>query len=100
MASYKEIQSQIEKLQRQADQVRTKEIENVVAQIRQMMVDYHLRPEDLGFSSKRRGVRKTQRPAKFQDNKGNTWAGLGKKPNWVKELEAAGKNLDNYLVKQ
>lgn len=100
MASYKEIQSQIEKLQHQADQARTKEIETVVEQIRQLMVDYQLRPEDLGFSGKRRGVKKTQRAVKFQDNKGNTWAGLGKKPNWIKEIEASGKTLDSYLVKQ
>jgi DNA-binding protein H-NS len=95
MASYKDLQSQIEKLQKQAEQAREKEIATVVAQIRQMMVDYGIQAADLGISSKRK--RKTGTPAapKYQNPQtGDTWTGRGRAPKWIE-----GKDRAKFAIK-
>jgi DNA-binding protein H-NS len=95
MASYKDLQSQIEKLQKQAEQARDKEIATVVAQIRSMMTEYGIQASDLGISSKRK--RKTGTPAapKFQNPQtGETWTGRGRAPKWIE-----GKDRTKYAIK-
>ncbi len=95
MASYKDLQSQIEKLQKQAEQARDKEIATVVAQIRTMMTDYGIQASDLGISSKRK--RKTGTPAapKFQNPQtGETWTGRGRAPKWIE-----GKDRTKFAIK-
>ncbi|MEO8935890.1 MAG: H-NS histone family protein [Burkholderiaceae bacterium] len=95
MASYKDLQSQIEKLQKQAEQARDKEIATVVAQIRSMMTEYGIQASDLGISSKRK--RKTGTPAapKFQNPQtGDTWTGRGRAPKWIE-----GKDRTKFAIK-
>ncbi len=95
MASYKDLQSQIEKLQKQAEQAREKEIATVVAQIRTMMTDYGIQASDLGISSKRK--RKTGAPAapKFANPQtGETWTGRGRAPKWIE-----GKDRTKFAIK-
>ena len=95
MASYKDLQSQIEKLQKQADQAREKEIASVVAQIRGLMAEYGIQPADLGISSKRK--RKTGTPAapKFANPQtGETWTGRGRAPKWIE-----GKDRTKFTIK-
>ena len=95
MASYKDLQSQIEKLQKQAEQARDKEIATVVAQIRSMMTEYGIQASDLGISSKRK--RKTGTPAapKFQNPQtGETWTGRGRAPKWIE-----GKDRTKFAIK-
>jgi DNA-binding protein H-NS len=95
MASYKDLQSQIEKLQKQAEQARDKEIATVVAQIRTMMTDYGIQASDLGITSKRK--RKTGTPAapKFANPQtGETWTGRGRAPKWIE-----GKDRAKFLIK-
>jgi DNA-binding protein H-NS len=95
MASYKDLQSQIEKLQKQAEQAREKEVASVVAQIRQMMSDYGIQGTDLGLSLRRK--RKTGTPAapKFQNPQtGETWTGRGRAPKWID-----GKDRTKFTIK-
>ena len=95
MASYKDLTSQIEKLQKQADQAREKEISSVVTQIRALMAEYGIQPADLGISSKRK--RKTGTPAapKFANPQtGDTWTGRGRAPKWIE-----GKDRAKFAIK-
>lgn len=39
-------------------------------------------------------------PAKFVGPNGETWAGRGKKPNWLVALNAEGRLDDEFLVKE
>ena len=42
---------------------------------------------------------KTDKPAMYRDSAtGATWTGFGKKPNWLKAAEAAGKSKEQYRV--
>ena len=95
-SSYKEITAQIEKLTKQAEQVRAKELETVIAQIHQVMGDYGITAADLGFKgSATRNRRKTSSAApKFRDPEtGVTWSGRGRAPSWI-----AGKDRSKYAA--
>lgn len=108
-----QIQKQIEKLQQQAAALRAKEIAGVVERIRVAIEHYGLQPSDLFGPSakpaagKRRRVAKAQaaaspkapRPIKFRDDAGHSWTGVGKRPRWYLDALAAGKTVEDLLVK-
>ncbi len=95
MATYKDLQSQIEKLQKQAEQARDKEIQAVVAQIRTMMTDYGIQASDLGITSKRKRKSGTPAAPKFQNPQtGDTWTGRGRAPKWIE-----GKDRTKFAMK-
>lgn len=97
MSQYAELRAQIAKLEAQAQEARRTEIADVIAMIREKIVEYGLGPEDLGFAAPaRRGrpPKKAPLPARYQDPKsGATWSGRGKPPKWI-----AGKNRDRFLI--
>lgn len=115
--SLKQVLSQIEKLQKEAQALRAKEISGVVARIREAIEHYGLTPEELfgSASAKPRGTRRTARTAKagaparkaargggtpkYHDGAGRTWTGVGKRPNWFKDALAAGKTAEDLLIR-
>src|SRR5262245_11125112 len=49
----------------------------------------------------RRSVLKGQKvPAKYRDRAGNTWAGRGAQPVWLREKLKAGAKLENFAVQK
>ncbi|VTU42713.1 MULTISPECIES: H-NS family nucleoid-associated regulatory protein [unclassified Variovorax] len=101
--TYSQLQKQIAALQRQADSVREKEVGGVVARIREAIEHYGLTAEQL-FGGK--GVKSTKavkgrtgaRVAKFADENGNTWGGMGKRPDWLKKALLSGKSLADFAT--
>ena len=95
MATYKELLAQKAKLEEQLEAARQKELAEVTAQVRQIVVEYGLAAEDIGLASKR-GKRAGSRvpvAAKYRDPKtGATWSGRGRAPAWL------GKNRDKFLI--
>jgi len=111
--TYIQIQKQIETLQREADKLRRKEVDDVVAKIKEAIAVYGITASDLGFASrggagavasKRRGrpAAKTRSKSasapKFRDEAGNTWGGRGPRPQWLRDALAAGKSLTDFAV--
>lgn len=104
MATLAEIRAQIAALQQQADEILTHERANVVAQIRQQIVDFGISATELGFTvlppAPARGsagiaVEKTVKYRRGND----TWSGgRGPKPKWVQEALAAGEDIEQYRV--
>jgi DNA-binding protein H-NS len=110
--SYQKIQKQIEALQRQADKLRRKEVDGVVARIKVAIAHYGLTAEQLGLgrTSKRGrpGARSDSRAAGvgagagagasslYADGNGNTWSGRGPRPRWLREALEAGQSLDAF----
>jgi len=94
MATYKELLVQKQKLEEQLEGARLKELEQVIAQVKQAVADYGLTAEDIGLSSKiKTKARRTIAP-KYRDPKtGATWTGRGRAPAWI-----AGKNFDRFLI--
>lgn len=105
--SYKQIQRQIESLQRQADKLRQKEVAGVVERIKVAIEHYGLTASQLGFtklaadSAKRTSASsKTAAPGapRYADGQGNTWSGRGPRPRWLKEAIAAGQPLSSLAA--
>ncbi len=98
MSTYKELQSQIERLQKEAEQARKTELANTIADIQAKMKEYGISPEDLGFVGKRgnKPVKTVRRsvPPKYRNNAtGETWSGRGKPPKWM-----AGREKAQFLI--
>lgn len=109
--SLSKIKNQIKKLQQQAASLQS----TVIARIKREIAQHGLDIDDLfgtGSSAaakksrsaplkkKAAGARKTgaDKPAKFADDQGNTWHGVGKRPQWIHDALAAGRSLDEFLV--
>ena len=102
--SYKQLQKQIESLQKQADKLRAQEIDGVVSRIKVAIAHYGLSADQLGFgaasagkskySAKRSGSVSTI--AKYADGAGRSWSGRGPRPAWLREALAKGKSLQDF----
>ena len=110
------INAQIAALQAEAVALRAKEVSGVVARVKDAIAQYGLTAADLGLDKPSRkaapvvnaakGIHKTPaagksgRPAKYQDGRGQTWGGMGKRPDWFKAALASGKSAEDFLVKR
>ena len=109
-----EIQSQIEKLQKQASQIKAKEFDKTVVEIRQKMAAFGITVKDLQpaksgktmvvpVSKKRVGVAAkkgstTPVAAKYRGAEGQTWSGRGLTPRWMTTLIEQGKKKEDFLI--
>lgn len=95
MSTYKEIQDQIKQLQKQAEELRKKEIGSAINQIKSIMDEYGITIADLGKAGKKTiREKKTISPKYRNPETGETWSGRGKPPKWIDK-----KNKDKYLIK-
>lgn len=103
MATYLELKAKAEKLMAEAEEVRAKELNEVIADIKEKMLAYGLTGSDIGLggAAKRKSPSSGSKTAvvKYRGLNGETWSGgRGRKPNWVVKLLAAGKSLDDFAV--
>ncbi|MBE7526222.1 MAG: H-NS histone family protein [Burkholderiales bacterium] len=92
--TYIEIQEEICKLQKQAGEIRAKELAEVIADIKAKIQLYGITEKDLGFSEKQK---KPIYPPVYK--KGNqTWSGRGRQPGWIKAYLEAGGKLADLLI--
>jgi len=108
--TYTQIQKQIATLAREAEKLKRKEVDGVVAKIKQAIATYGLTAADLGLGSKRvqkaraakspkkSGNGKYSRSVKYRDSAGNTWVGRGPRPQWLRDALAAGKQLEDFAA--
>ena len=103
MATYSDLINQAQALMAQAEQVRKQELAAVIADIKAKMKEYGITVADLGGAAS--AGRKAAKPkadareAKYRGPNGETWAGgLGRKPEWVRALLAAGKNIEDFRI--
>lgn len=111
-----QLQAQIAKLHQEARAVRAKEVEGVVARIKEAITAYGLAPADLfgtrlvkqpKTNGRSKLTTKTARSSsraggkvaiKYKDASGNTWTGRGNKPRWLTAALAEGKKLESFAV--
>ncbi len=117
MSNLVEIQSQIEKLQKQASEIRSREFDKTVQEIRAMMDAFGITVKDLS-SGKSRGAKSKSKKvaatrvggpgkkkstsvlaAKYRGPAGETWSGRGLTPRWLAALLAQGKTKEEFAVK-
>ncbi|MDM0078821.1 H-NS family nucleoid-associated regulatory protein [Variovorax sp. J2P1-59] len=97
--TYKQLQKQIEQLQRQADALRNSEIKGVVDRIKVAIAHYGLTAAHLGLdsvSSKGTGKKPAKSSAQFSDGAGNVWSGRGPRPRWLRDALGAGRSIDEF----
>jgi DNA-binding protein H-NS len=101
MATYLELKQKAEKLMAEAEQMRQKEISDVIADIREKMKAYGLTAQDIGFAgnTRKRSPSATAKTVKYRGPNGETWSGgRGRKPKWVQEALKAGKKIEDFAV--
>ena len=97
-----EIQNQIEKLQKQASEIRAQEFDKTVQDILAKMAAYGITLKDLDVVKGR--VRKVvptgskSAAAKFKGPNGETWSGRGLTPRWLSALVAQGRSKEEFAI--
>lgn len=116
MSNLVDIQSQIEKLQKQASQIKAKEFDKTVLEIREKMHAFGITVKDLQSpkgtkgklarepakkraSVKDKNAAATTVPAKFRGPEGQTWSGRGLTPRWLKSLVEMGRQKEEFSIK-
>lgn len=117
MSNLIEIQSQIEKLQKQALEIRTREFDRTVQDILAKMQAFGITLKDLQPGKARGGKGRSKiatvapgktkkKPkaaavvaAKFRGPNGETWSGRGLTPRWLSALVAQGQSKEEFAIK-
>ncbi len=120
MSNLLDIQSQIEKLQKQANEIKAKDFHATVKEIQSKMQAFGITVKDLqspkagkagkagrpakvktGATKAPKAARKTGTPvaAKFRGPNGESWSGRGLMPKWLSALVAQGQSKESFAVK-
>ncbi len=121
MSSLIDIQGQIDKLQKQASDIRAKEFDKTVRDILATMQAFGITTKDLlaasgkgGKSSKAKAAKPARQARaksakssnagvpvapKFRGPNGETWSGRGLTPRWLAALEAEGRKREDFAIK-
>jgi DNA-binding protein H-NS len=114
MSKLIDLQSQIASLQKQAEEIRAKEFEATIIEIRQKMAAFGITVKDLqsakvkakpgrkakAASDKPAKVKKATAAvaAKYRGPNGETWSGRGLTPKWLATLIAQGQTKEQFLI--
>ena len=115
MSNLIDIQLQIEKLQKQASQIKAREFDKTVIEIREKMHAFGISIKDLQpvKTSKSKATRDTGKKrvtpsskkavattvaAKYRGPEGQTWSGRGLTPRWLKSLLDQGHQKQEFSI--
>jgi DNA-binding protein H-NS len=108
MSKYIEIQEQIARLKKEADEIMFSERNNAIQEILTKMDAFGITTEDLDRSKGRAGRKPaaegkstgsgTPAPIKYRGPNGETWTGRGLMPRWLAALVAQGQTREQYAV--
>ena len=110
-----DIQLQIEKLQKQAAEIKTREFDKTVQDIRAKMQAFGITAKDLqtykpGGKNKKDAVNKKRNNApalptpsktvapKFRGHNGEVWSGRGLTPRWLATLIEQGRKKEEFAI--
>ncbi|MFM8623815.1 MAG: H-NS family nucleoid-associated regulatory protein [Betaproteobacteria bacterium] len=119
MGNLIDIQSQIEKLQKQAADIRSREFHTTVQDILAKMAAFGITVKDLeaarktgpkgrgagkakaagGARAAKKGAAKSAVAPKFRGPNGETWTGRGLMPRWLSALVSSGRSKDEFAIK-
>lgn len=117
--SLSQLTAQIKKLQKEAEAIKAKELDGVIARIKEAIQRYGLTATDLGLTKSRArrsgtatkiGAKtKRGRPQKARKGKGvikyrsadgqQSWTGHGRAPNWFKAALESGTTRESLTVR-
>lgn len=115
MSSLVNIQNQIDKLQKQASEIRAKEFDKTVQEIREKMQAFGITVKDLQpgkapkksagpLPGKKRAASGSKKAtgapvaAKYRGPEGQGWSGRGLTPRWMAALIAQGHTKEEFAI--
>ena len=120
MSNLIEIQGQIEKLQKQASEIRVREFDKTVQEILVKMLVFGITLKDIQIGKTRDTKAKTKTaakaesvgskvkgkggkaltvvPAKYRGPDGETWSGRGLTPRWMAALMTQGRAKEDFAI--
>lgn len=117
MSNLIDIQNQIERLQKQAVEIKAREFDKTVQEIRAKMEAFGITLKDLqpakgrgkNKAVKSTGLKKRAKDAakakstsvvaaKYRGPNGETWSGRGLTPRWLSALVAQGRSKEEFAV--
>ena len=106
MTNLIDLQTQIEKLQKQANEIKSKERQKTILEIQQQMRAFGITLKDLQKVKPKAKPGKPIKPAKvksvvaakYRGPNGETWSGRGLPPKWLAALIAEGKTKESFLI--
>jgi DNA-binding protein H-NS len=104
MATYDELQAQIEQLQKQAKEIKGKEKSEAIADMKVRIAKYGITAAELGLSAKPAtggkpsSVKSTGVVRYRSPESGETWTGRGPTPKWLQDEIAAGRKKEAFLI--
>ncbi len=117
MGNLLDIQMQIEKLQKQASEIKDREFDKTVQDIREKMKAFGITVKDLqaapagrkgrgkaAVATKAKGAGTKSKvtgvvvAAKYRGPNGETWSGRGLTPRWLSALLAQGKTKQDFAI--
>lgn len=100
MATYLELKAQAEKLMAEAEALRSKELEDTIADIKNKMQAYGITAQDLGIvggtAKRSSSQQKPNKSPKYRGPNGQAYSGRGPRPKWLKEALASGKKIEDF----
>lgn len=101
MEDLKEMLRQQAELQARIEEVRKAQRANAIKQITDLMALHDLKPADIGIQEVLLELNEKGRPVlapMYKGPNGETWGGMGRRPNWLRALVAAGEDLKKLRV--
>ena len=103
MSTYAELKAQADALNARAEIARKQEIAEVIQRIKAQMKEYGIALNHISDTEKVKKLKsakpKSTAPAKYKGPNGELWSGgLGRRPEWVRQVLAAGGTLDAYAI--
>ena len=112
-----DIQTQIQKLQKQADEIKTREFAKTIQEIVFKMQAFGITVKDLQSATTRGGKApakvaskrpgksaggkaQAKVPPKYRGPGGETWSGRGLMPRWLAALVAQGQSNEAFLIER
>ncbi len=94
-----EIKTEILRLQRKAQNITQKTKNSVLGEIILMMQDHDVSMEEISKALNRPPTKTpVPGPVKYQHPDGRTWSGRGRRPAWIKAMDAEGQSREIYHV--
>lgn len=82
-----QIEKEIEKLQKQKEEMINAEKAQIIEKIKADIKSYKITAKELGFKSGKSSSATTEKVIAYQNEQGETWSGgRGRKPQWVQDI--------------
>lgn len=105
MSTYAELKAKADELNAQAELARQTERMAAIAKCREFITEFDMAMSELGFKAGKQAKEKRKQNAgtfavaKYRGPNGELWAGgKGRRPEWVRNVLAAGGTLDAYAI--